>query len=102
MTTAFQTVIDNAESIIIDIRKSIAQTQARDGTVRSVSQGSLPWRFEVSLPNGPRWQDYRQAIARMQALDRDTVGTIQINSAGQSWLSAYQGDAANPAAISAS
>ncbi len=101
MTTAFQTVIDNAESINIDIRKSIAQTQARDGTVRAISQGALPWRFEVQLPAGPRWSDYRQNIARMQALDRNTVGTIQINKAAHSWLSQYQGQAANPAAITA-
>lgn len=101
MTTAFQTVIDNAESISIDVRKSIAQTQARDGTVRAISQGALPWRFQVVLPNGPSWSEYRQDIARLQALDRNTVGTILINKVEHSYLSQYQGQAANPATITA-
>lgn len=101
MTTAFQTVIDRAETISINKRKSVAQTQTRDGTVRAISQGSLPWRFEVRLPDGPRWTDYRGLIEKMEALDRVTVGTIQITDSGQAWLSGYQGNAANPATITA-
>lgn len=101
MTTAFQTVIDRAETISINKRKSVAQTQTRDGTVRAISQGSLPWRFEVRLPDGPRWTDYRGLIEKMEALDRVTVGTIQINDSGQAWLSEYQGNASNPATITA-
>jgi hypothetical protein len=31
----------------------------------------------------------------MEALDRTTVGTIRINSTGQSWLSGYQGNLSN-------
>jgi hypothetical protein len=102
MTTAFQTVIDNAESISFNRRRSVAQTQSRDGTVRSTSLGAQVWRFEVKLPNGPRWSDYRGLIEKMEALDRVTVGTIQINQAAHSWLTGYQGNAANPATITAS
>lgn len=96
MTTAFQTVFDNAESIAINKRKKVAQTVSRDGTVKSTSIGGQIWEFEVQLPAGPRWTDYRQAIEAMEALDRVTVGTVQISSSGQSWLSEYQGDVASP------
>lgn len=92
MTTAFQTVFDNAESISINRRRTVAQTTARDGTVRTLSQGAQPWRFDVKLPDGPKWTDYRGLIERMEALDRVTVGTVKINNPGQSWLSAYQGN----------
>lgn len=92
MTTAFQTVIDNAEAISFNRRKKVSQTVSRDGTVKSTSLGGQIWEFEVSLPNGPKWSTYRPLIERMEALDRVTVGTIQINSANQSWLTGYQGN----------
>lgn len=92
MTTAFQNIIDNAASISISKRKKVAQTVSRDGTVKSTSLGGQLWQFEVTLPNGPKWTNYRGIIERAEALDRVTVGTIQINAAGQEWLSGYQGD----------
>jgi hypothetical protein len=91
MTTAFQTVIDNAEAISFNRRKKVAQTTSRDGTVKSTSLGGQVWEFEVTLPNGPRWSEYRPLIEKMEALDRVTVGTIQINKAAHSWLTGYQG-----------
>lgn len=102
MTTAFQTAIDYAESISINKKKKVAQTTSRDGVVKSTSIGGQIWEFEVQLPNGPRWTDYRQMIEKMEALDRVTVGTIQINSAGQSWLSKYQGDLGSTSGITVS
>jgi len=95
MTTAFQQVINNAETISIFKRKRVAQTQARDGTVRTLSLGGQTWEFAVRLPDGPRWTDYRGIIEQIEALDRVTVGTIQINAAGHDWLSRYQGDLSN-------
>jgi hypothetical protein len=92
MTTAFQQVINNAEAISIFKRKRVAQTQARDGTVRTLSLGGQTWEFAVRLPDGPAWTDYRGIIERIEALDRVTVGDIQINAAGHDWLSRYQGD----------
>jgi hypothetical protein len=91
MTTAFQTVIDNAEAISFNRRKKVAQTTSRDGTVKSTSLGGQIWEFEVTLPNGPKWSEYRPLIEKMEALDRITVGTIQINKAAHSWLTGYQG-----------
>jgi hypothetical protein len=99
MTTAFQTVIDNAEAISFNKRKKVAQTTSRDGTVKSTSLGGQIWEFEVTLPNGPRWSEYRPLIEKMEALDRITVGTIQINKASHSWLTAYQGNLASLSGI---
>ena len=103
MTTAFQYVFDNAESISIDRRAVTAQTVSRNNVVRTVSRGGQVWRFEVKLPDGPRWSDLRPYIEAIDYADRYTVGTVQLNNAGyNSWLTPYQGTAANPAAIAAS
>ena len=103
MTTAFQYVFDNAESISIDRRAVTAQTVSRNNTVRTVSRGGQIWRFDVKLPDGPRWSDQRAYIEAIDYADRYTVGTVQLNNAGyNSWLTPYQGNAANPAAIGAS
>jgi len=101
MTTAFQWVIDNAESISIDRLKTVAQSTARDGTVRTVARTGQPWRFTVRLPDGPRWTDYRQYISEIEALDRVTVGTIGITNAGHDWLIKYQGDLSSTSGITA-
>ena len=92
---SFQFVIDNASAISIDRRRVVASTTARDGTVRAVNRGGQTWRFSVELPQGPRWTDYRQAISRIEALDRVTVSNISLSSVGQEWLWRYQGTAAN-------
>jgi hypothetical protein len=102
MTTAFQTVIDNAESLSINKKKKVAQTTSRDGTVKSTSLGGQIYEFTVKLPDGPAWTTYRPLIERIEALDRITVGTIQINAAGHSWLSRYQGDLPNVSAVTVS
>lgn len=102
MTTAFQTVIDNAQTISFNRKKKVAQTVSRDGTVKSTSLGGQIWEFEVRLPDGPRWTDYRGAIEKMEALDRVTTGTIQINKAAHSWLTGYQGNLTNTGSITVS
>jgi hypothetical protein len=102
MTTAFQTVIDNAETISINKKRKVAQTTSRDGTVKSTSLGGQIWEFNVRLPDGPSWTQYRPLIERIEALDRITVGTIQINNAGQSWLSQYQGNLTDISAVTVS
>lgn len=102
MTTAFQTVIDNAETISINRKKKVAQSTSRDGVVKTTSLGGQIWEFEVTLPNGPKWTTYRPLIERMEALDRTTVGTIQINKAAHSWISGYQGNLASTSGIQVS
>lgn len=95
MTTAFQTAVDYAEQISINCRKKVAQTTSRDGTVKSTSLGGQVWEFEVTMPSGMPWTQMRPLIEKMNYLDRTTVGQIQINNAGHSWLSGYQGNVSN-------
>ena len=92
MTTEFQWVIDNAESVAMDRLKTVAQSTARDGTVKTVARTGQPWRFNVRLPDGPRWTDYRQHISKIEAQDRVTVGTVGFTDTGHDWLIQYQGD----------
>lgn len=92
---SFQNIIDLAESISIDRMKVVASTTARDGTVRTVSRGGQVWRFEVKLPDGPRWTDIRGIISKAEALDRNTAANISINATGQRYLVQYQGNAAS-------
>ena len=96
MTTAFQWVFDNAESISIDRKAVVAQTTSRDQTIRSVSRGGQVWRFEVKLPDGIRWSDARSYIEAIDYADRYTTANVQINNAGyNSWLTPYQGNSIN-------
>lgn len=92
---SFQFVINNAASISIDRKKTVAATQTRSGVVRNVSRGGQVWRFEVQLPEGPRWTDYRNSISKLEALDRVSTGTFQFSSSGHEWLVKYQGDSVN-------
>jgi hypothetical protein len=92
-TTAFQYIFDNAESIGIDRRATVAQTITRDNTVRTVSRGGQVWRFDVSLPNGMPWDAARPYIEAIDYADRYTTGNVQMNNTGYtSWLNKYRGD----------
>jgi hypothetical protein len=102
MTTAFQTVFDNAEQISFNRRRKVATTTSRSGVVKATSIGGQVWEFEVLLPSGPAWTDYRPLIERMEALDRVTVGQVQINKAGQEWITGYRGNLTDVSAITAS
>ena len=102
MTTAFQTVIDYAETISFNRRKKVAQTTSRDGTVKSTSLGGQIWEFEVQLPNGPAWTTFRPLIEKMEYLDRTTVGTIQIVKPEHSYITGYQGNLASTSGITVS
>jgi hypothetical protein len=93
---SFQNVINYAESIGINRLKVVGSTTSRDGTVRSVSRGGQVWRFDVKLPDGMRWSDdWRSKISQLEALDRTTTGTFQLNTAGMEWFSKYQGNSVN-------
>jgi hypothetical protein len=102
MTTAFQTVIDYAESISISKMKKVGQTVSRDGVVRSTSLGGQTWEFEVKMPDGLPWTTMRPLIEKMETLDRTETGIIRINKAGHSWLTGYQGNYASTSSITAS
>ena len=102
MTTAFQTVFDNAEQISFNRRRKVATTTSRSGVVKATSLGGQVWEFEVLLPSGPAWTDYRPLIERMEALDRVTVGQVQINKVGQEWITGYQGNLTNITGVTVS
>jgi hypothetical protein len=102
MTTAFQTVFDNAEQISFNKRKKVATTISRSGVVKATSLGGQVWEFEVTLPSGPAWTEYRPLIERMEALDRVTVGQVQINKVGQEWITGYQGNLSNITGVTVS
>lgn len=91
-TTAFQWVFNNAASISMNCRAVVAQTQSRDQTLRTVSRGGQVWRFEIAMPEGQVWTTARPYIEAINAADRFTTGTVQINNSGyNSWLTKYQG-----------
>lgn len=89
---SFQWIIDRAAEIDFDAREMTAITTTRSGVSRTVSRGGQPWTFTVSLPDGPRWVDYRQDYAAALSAGRHTAQDIQFNTSGQSWMFAYQGD----------
>ena len=97
-TTAFQWIFDRAQTISVDKRAVVAQTQTRDQTVRAISRGGQVWRFDVRLPDGLIWTDARPYLEGIDRADRFTPTQIQINTPGYAnWLYAYQGDCAGRA-----
>jgi len=83
---AFQWIFDSAESIAPSKRAVVGQSITRNNTVRAVSRGDAIWRFTVKLPDGLRWVDIADDIDAMDAADRFTVETINLNNSGYSWL----------------
>ena len=95
-TTAFQTVIDYAESISINKRGVVSQTTSRDQTVRSTSRGGQVWRFDVKLPDGIPWTTLRGPIEAIENADRYTNANISLNTTGTlDWFMKYQGNSAS-------
>ena len=88
---SFQWIVDKAESLSINKKKMVATTTARDGSVRAVSRGTQPKRFEVKLPDGLLWSDIKADIAAAEVLDRITTATISFPYAKFPW---YYGNVA--------
>jgi len=82
---SFQWIIDNAETLSIDRKRTVSITQARDGTVRTVSRGVPPKKFEVKLPDGVAWSEFKANIELAESLDRITSATISIPYAKFPW-----------------
>jgi hypothetical protein len=83
---SFQWIIDNAETISINRKKMVATTTARDGTVKAVSRGTQPYRFEVKVPDGIAWTTLKSSIESAENLDRVTSATITIPYAKFPWF----------------
>ena len=99
---AYQTVFDKSASISINKRKKVAQTVSRDGTVKTTSLGGQTWQFEVRMPDGPTFTEMRPLIEQMEALDRVTTSTVQINQTGHSYITGYQGGLSNITGVTVS
>jgi hypothetical protein len=83
---SFQWIVNNAESISINRKKTVAQTTARDGKVRAVSRGTPPKRFEVRVPDGIAWTTLKSDIEAAEVLDRVSTATISIPYAKFPWF----------------
>jgi len=84
----FQWIIDKAESLSINRKKMVAMSTARDGSTRSISRGTQPYRFTVKLPDGLPWSGIKDLIAASEALDKISSATITIgtaNTTGYGW-----------------
>jgi hypothetical protein len=75
---SFQWIVDSAETLSINRKKTVAVTTARDGNVRAVSRGVPPKRFEIKLPDGIPWTDVSSYITAAETLDKITTATITI------------------------
>tara|TARA_R110001632_G_scaffold84624_2_gene186502 strand:+ start:179 stop:556 length:378 start_codon:yes stop_codon:yes gene_type:complete len=82
---SFQWIIDDAASISINRKDTVANTVSRDGTVRAVKRGDAKKVFTVALPDGPRWSDLKDDIVAAEALDRYTEVSISIPYASFPW-----------------
>lgn len=82
---SFQWIIDNAETISINRKKMVASTLARDGQSRAVSRGTQPKRFEVKLPDGLPWDEFKSDIQAAEALDKVSSAIISISDPGYDW-----------------
>lgn len=87
----FQWIVNKAEALSINRKKMVSSTTARDGTVRAVSRGTMPKRFDVKLPDGIPWTELRTDIIAAEALDRTTTAVISIPYAKFPW---YYGNVA--------
>ena len=81
----FQWVVDNASTLSINRLDTVAQTEARDGTIRATSRGTPKKRITIQLPNGPRWDENVANIEGIEALGRTSTETIEIKYSKFPW-----------------
>jgi hypothetical protein len=87
MTTAFQFVFDNAESISVNNKAIVGQTITRNGVVRSVSRGPTAKTFTVKLPDGLPYSEIAANIAAIDAANKFTSGNVTTATTGyNSWI----------------
>lgn len=90
---SFQWIIDNALDISINKRDIVAQSTARDNTIRSISRGGNIWRFTVTPSAGTFWQQSRGYIETIDLLNRITPATINFSKPEFKFIFGYQGSA---------
>jgi hypothetical protein len=90
---SFQWIIDNAVDVKVDRTGIVAQTIARDNTIRTVDRGGRVWKFTVTPSPGLRWGDsgVRGNVEDILNLNRFTQDTIYFSATGQKYIYGYQG-----------
>ena len=91
----FQWVVDNASTLSINRLDTVAQTQAKDGTVRATSRGTPKKTITVELPSGPRWDLWKANIEGIEALGKTATETIQIKYSLYPWYYANVAPSSN-------
>lgn len=75
-TTPFQWIFDNAVDIQVNHRNIVAQTIARDQTIRASTRGGKVWRFIVTPNPGLTWSGSKDDILAVQTADKFTTETV--------------------------
>lgn len=94
---SLQTVVDNAESLNIDRRKSVAQQVTRSEIMRVTETPTRnPWRFNLTLPSSLRYSSARSFLESVDRLDRRQPDIIRFGSNPKlNWMFRYQGSASS-------
>lgn len=90
---SLQTIVNNAETITFDRRRTVGIQTTRNSIVRiSETPTRNPWRLNVRVSRLFRYEQARDMIETLDRLDRSTPETITFsNNPGLSWLCAYRG-----------
>lgn len=88
-----QTIIDNANGLVIDRRKVVGIQITRNEIPRtSITPTRQPWRMVLSMPNSLRYYDNRDLLEALDTIDRVTPQVITFsNNACLNWIFRYQG-----------
>jgi hypothetical protein len=101
MSNPFQWIVDSAVDVTINKRAVVAQTVARDQTVRGTSRGGQVWRFTVTPSPGVLWTDARPYVEQLDKADRVFSSYINFSKSSYNYLFGYQGNATvQPTSIS--
>lgn len=89
---SFQWIFDNAASLTIDRRPTVARSITRNNRVSAVVRSGYTYRFTVKMPDGYRYSDARSHIEAYEDLGLHTVDTISIS---QNYITGYRGVISN-------
>jgi len=91
---SIQTVIDRAQSIEIDKRRTTAQSVSRSQRLKTAERvGAQPWNFVVTPPGSLSWSGNRAAIEQIDSAGRTDETEISLaNNPKMAYITEYQGD----------
>jgi hypothetical protein len=88
-----QTIINNADSLLIDRRKVVGIQFTRNEVPRtSATPTYQPWRFTLTVPSKFRYNQVRSLLEALDTIDRNVPEVITFgDNPCLSWIFAYQG-----------